>query len=102
MLGIRDDWKTFTLNNRKRQSVEVSDYPSAKTRMQHEQYSTLDSIELSHLRNKAFPVGQSEKLQQEHCQEVIARMNSLRDDSNVHILTLELQHLPPQVDEIYV
>jgi hypothetical protein len=97
LLSVSDDWKTFTLNNRRPLNAEhTGEYPDSRTRAIKEQESCLDSVDLTRVRDQAFHGRPLKEVQEE------GHPRRLKDDGNVHIMTLELSQLPPNIDERFV
>lgn len=90
-MSATDDWKTFTLNNRHISTSGMEQYPDSRTRMIREKESYLDSQDLTHVRDIASNYTAREA--------VVTQERERVDEGNVHIMTLELQKLPPNVDE---
>lgn len=90
LLSVNEDWKNFTLNHRR----GIADEIDAKKRAIKEKESTLDSQELAKYREYS---GYNTK------QPLFRELpDYVKDDTHVHIVTLELHQLPPHVDEVYV
>jgi ABC-type uncharacterized transport system YnjBCD substrate-binding protein len=115
-LSVTDDWKTFTLKNRKYNDsgIVLMEYPSAKERMIREKASALDSDALAEVikaesqklmtTKSAGRVTNSfaERLEDMIIQRQDLPVGKFTDDSDIHIMTLELQQLPPNLDEGHV
>jgi hypothetical protein len=81
LISVNEDWKNFTLNNRKHIDA-ANDTFDSKARANKEKESTLDSADLARFRDS---------LPSYHNQTVLREVPAyIKDDSNVTMLTLEL------------
>ena len=55
-MSVNENWKNFTLNNRKGSGIDQSEAFDAKTRLVREQESMLDSEDLTQTRSMASTV----------------------------------------------
>ena len=99
-MSVGEEWKNFTMDNRRKADVKsgqpgIQECLEAKERMVLESESTLDSKDLKKIRSevtqqiiKDDKIKKKKKLQEK--MDIHERVRALRDDSNVHLLTLEL------------